>query len=120
MKINGMLGDNWGAETSPSGFDLVYAQTSDEIAPGIVDFAKQIQIMGESLIDAISRARTQLAMSDTQRQLLDLQLTRAQQGLPPLDMSAYLGGGTGQAFDQRTIMLVLLGIAALILLTRKG
>lgn len=78
------LGDRWGAETSPSGFELEYAAAADTIAPGIVDYARQIAQAGETLINAISRARLTLDMTDQQRALLQVQLTRAQQGLPPI------------------------------------
>lgn len=111
------LGDRWGAETSPSGFELQYAQTADEIAPGIVDYAKQIQALGESLVDAISRARLSLAMTDYQASMLDLQLQRAQQGLPPLPTN--YGTGNAGTVDSRVVLLALLAIGALILMTRK-
>lgn len=112
------LGDNWGAETSPSGMDLAYAQTADQIAPGIVDYARQFQAVGESLIEAISRARMTLSMSDAQRQLLQVQIDRARQGLPPLQTTQYTGGGAG--ISTQTLLLVALALGALILMTRKG
>lgn len=118
MRTNATLGDFWGAETSPSGFDLVYAQTANEIAPGIVDYARTIQTIGESLIDAISRARMSLAMTDYQRSMLDVQLDRARQGLAPLPTN--YGVGTGSQIDSKTVMLALAAIAFLILMTRKS
>lgn len=60
-----------------------YVSTFDIIAPGIVDYANSIKTVGMSLIDAVSQARTSLAMSDYQRQLLQVQIDRAKQGLPP-------------------------------------
>jgi hypothetical protein len=112
------LGDNWGAETSPSGFELTYAQTADQIAPGIVDYARQFQTAGESLIEAISRARMTLAMSDAQRELLQVQIDRARQGLPPLQTTQYTGGVQG--INNQTLILVALALGVLILMTRKS
>lgn len=112
------LGDRWGAETSPSGFDLIYAQQAEEIAPGIVDYANQIRLFGESLIDSISRARMSLAMSDQQRALLDVQLQRAQLGLPPIQTGQY-GVVGGSTVDSKMVLLALAGIALILLMRRN-
>lgn len=117
MKTNlgsfGALGDRWGAETSPDGFDLEFARAANETAPGIVEFAQQIAIAGETLVSAINRARTQVAMTDQQRALLEIQIQRAQQGLPPIQST---GGGI-----TLTGPMMLLGAALLVyLLTRRG
>lgn len=112
----GTLGDFWGAETSPSGFDLQYAQTANEIAPGIVDYANSIRTIGESLVDAISRARMTLAMTDYQRGMLDIQLQRAQQGLPPLPSN--YGTGSGNQIDSKIVLLALAAIALLVLMKK--
>jgi hypothetical protein len=112
----GNLGDRWGAETSPSGFELQTLEAINQTAPGIVDYASQIQTVGESLIQAIARARATLSMSDFQAQMLDIQLARAQAGQPPLSTQNYLSGG----FDQKTILLIVAALAALYLITRKG
>lgn len=101
-----------------SGVETQFAQTANEIAPGIVDIANSIRLVGESLIDAVSRARLSVAMTDTQLQLLDLQLQRAQQGLPPVDVSGYLGGRP--QIDNRTVMLGIALLVGLILLTNRS
>jgi hypothetical protein len=110
------LGDNWGAETSPNGFELEYANAANQIAPGIVDFAQSIATAGETIISAINRARTQVSMTNQQRDLLDLQLQRAQQGLPPLNVNASTQGG----LTLTPTMLILGGLLLVVLLTRKG
>lgn len=107
------LGDRWGAETSPDGFDL-YVQSSEEIAPGIVDVARSIQTVGESLIDAISRARLQVAMTDYQTEMLRLNLENARTGRPPVSVAQYSGTG-GTSIDTKTVMIALLGLGALVL-----
>lgn len=69
-----------------------YAVTFDEIAPGIVEWANNFRAVGETLIDSISRVRTALSMSDAQRAMIDIQLQRAQAGLPPLSMQQNSSG----------------------------
>lgn len=115
------LGDRWGGETSPEGFELQYAQAANEIAPGIVDYAQQIKTVGMSLIEAISQARNTLAMSDAQRQLLDVQIQRAQAGLPPINTAQYTGGGSplNQQISVQTLLLIGLGVFAVMALTKK-
>jgi len=110
------LGDRWGAETSPDGFELAYADAANQIAPGIVDFAQSIATAGETIISAINRARTQVAMTNQQRDLLDLQLQRAQQGLPPLNVNAVNQGG----LTLTPTMMIVGGLLLVYLLTRKG
>jgi hypothetical protein len=113
MKVS-TLGDRWGAETSPDGFDLVYAQAADAVAPGIVEYAQQIALAGETLVAALIRARSMVTMTETQRQLLDVQLERARAGLPPLNTGVYAGtGGGGQGITLTGPMI--LGIAALVI-----
>lgn len=114
------LGDRWGAETSPDGFDLVYAQEAEKIAPGIVDYAQTIRSVGMSLVDAIAQARNTLAMSDAQRQMLDIQIQRAQAGQPPINSTQYFGGGSplNQAISSQTLLWVLGGGLLVWALTR--
>lgn len=112
------LGDWWGAELSPVGLDLQFAAAADQAAPGIVQYAEQIRAIGESLIEAINRARLSVAMSDAQRELLDIQIRRAQQGLPPIQTGAYTNGQPA-AGETSTLVWVALGVAAIALL-RKG
>lgn len=109
------LGDAWGAETSPSGYDLVYARTIDADAPGILEYAQTIQAVGESLLDAISRARLTLAMTDAQRQMIDIQLARARQGLPPISTAQ-----PAPPISSTTILLIVAALVAVYLATRKG
>lgn len=84
----------------------------DQIAPGIVGYAQTIATASDTLVSALIRARSQVAMNDTQRQLLDLQIQRAQQGLPPLNTSAITGTGS-QGVTLTGPMI--LGIAALLI-----
>ena len=82
-QLLGGLGDRWGADLSPAGVEGAYANAADAAAPGIVDYARTIQIAGENIVSAISRARLTVNMSAAQQSALQDVITRAQQGLPP-------------------------------------
>lgn len=115
------LGVNWTTDSefdwtnpyaTPGSFDVQFTAVADDIAPGIVTYAQSIQTGAESIIDAISRARLQLAMTDYQRDMLQVQIDRARQGLPPV-MPASNG------IDQKTILIGLAILAGLYLITRR-
>lgn len=109
----------WNFQTLPYDFasqfpisNQPFATVVDQIAPGIVGYAQTIATASDTLVSALIRARSSVAMNDTQRQLLDLQLQRAQQGLPPLNTSAITGTGA-QGVTLTGPMI--LGIAALLI-----
>lgn len=110
-----MLADRWGSDPTLQN-EYNYASAFDESAPGIVQIAQSIQTAGESLINAISRARMQVAMTDYQAEMLELNLQRARAGQPPISASQYSGGNA--SIDSKTVMLGLLAIGGLILATR--
>lgn len=94
-----------------------YGATVESIAPGIVQQAQAIRVAGEDWLSAITRAITTVSMADAQRRLLNLQLQRAQQGLPPLDSSQYgLGVSVGIGNDTQKMILLGVGALALVLL----
>ena len=89
MKLQN-LGDAgvWNFETLPYDFasqfpvsNQPFATVVDQVAPGIVSYAQSIATAGETLLSAVLRARSSVSMNDAQRQLLDIQLQRAQAGL---------------------------------------
>lgn len=93
----------------------------ETIAPGIIDQARAIAVEGESWIESIARAMGTVAMADYQRRLLNVQLERARQGLPPLDASQYgatfnvgLAPGT-----QQMLLIGGIGLLAVLLLARR-
>lgn len=92
--------------------------TAEQIAPGITQRAQDIAVPGESIIDAISRAISTVAMADYQRQLLRVQLERARAGQAPLDASQW-GLGVNFGIDTRTALLLGAGVVALFLLMRR-
>jgi hypothetical protein len=104
------MGDNYGTLESE---DRGYVPALDTIAPGIIDQARAVAVEGEDWVSAVSRAMTTVAMADYQRRLLNVQLERARQGLPPLAASDY-GVGVSVGIDPATRNMLLIGGAALI------
>lgn len=111
----GNLGDRWGAESSPTGFDLVYAQNAEAVAPGIVEYVNTLRTAGESFIDALNRARMSVSMTNAQRELLDVQIQRARAGLPPLQMTA----PAGLVITPQMMILIAVALTVLYLSTRR-
>lgn len=96
-------------------------QLFDQIAPGITTAAAQVAVPGEDWITSIMRVLPQLAMADHQRRLLNIQLERAQNNQPPLDMSNF-GLGVNVGLSPQTQQLVLIAVVAAVVLflaTRK-
>lgn len=116
------IGDAWGAETSPSGFELQYLQAADMVAPGASQAANAERLPGESYIDALARVAQTYLLADSQRRLLNIQLQRAEQGLPPLNSAQYGIGASvnvGVAPDTQKTLLIGLGILAAVLVLPK-
>lgn len=61
-----------------------YSQALNDTAPGVLTALSQAAIPGEHWQDALQRIMTGLTMTDAQRAALNLNITRAQQGLPPV------------------------------------
>ena len=88
-------------------------------APNATNVIAQNQTPGESWVDTLQKILTGLVMTEQQRQLMQLNIERAKQGLPPIDINAYSGVGVNVGLSQGTQQLVLylaLGAGALILL----
>jgi hypothetical protein len=88
-------------------------------APNSTQIIAQNQPPGESWIDTAQKILTGLVMTEQQRQLMQLNIDRARQGLPPIDINRYTGVGVNVGLSQGTQQLVLylaLGAGALILL----
>jgi hypothetical protein len=81
----GMLG----AEDWPS-YD--YEVNFESFAPGTAAVIAENKVEGESWADTLQRLLPVLAATYQQKQLLQVQVDRARQGLPPLDMSQYGAG----------------------------
>jgi len=102
--------------------DRGFIPAIDQAAPGLVEAANRIAVEGESWIDAISRAMTTVAMADYQRRIINAQLERARQGLPPMQPSEYAPAINVGLSPQTRNLLIYGGIAlvAVLLLRRRG
>lgn len=103
----------------PFGMDVAQSQAIESFAPGATKIIAENQTPGESWIDTAQKILTGLVMTEQQRQLMQLNIERARQGLPPIDINRYSGVGVNVGLSQGTQQLVLylaLGAGALILL----
>lgn len=107
---------------TPATEERNFVPVIEATAPGITEIANRIAVEGESWISAISRAMTTVAMADYQRRILNAQLERARQGLPPLQPSEYAPAINVGLSPQTRTLLIYGGIAlvAVLLLRRRG
>lgn len=107
---------------TPATEERNFVPVIEATAPGITEIANRIAVEGESWISAISRAMTTVAMADYQRRILNAQLERARQGLPPLQPSEYAPAINVGLSPQTRNLLIYGGIAlvAVLLLRRRG
>lgn len=101
------------------------ARALESIAPGITTLIKQAQNPGEKWTDTFTKIATNLGLGVQQYQLMNLNVQRARQGLPPIDVAAYAGAGVNVGLSAGTQQLVtyaglaLIGIILLNMATRK-
>jgi hypothetical protein len=119
-----MLGDRWAFETSPRFNDAEYMASIYNIAPQVKPAVEANKVPGESYFDAFLRVANAVVLTDAQRRLLNIQIQRAAQGLPPLDSSQYgLGVSVGVSPEITRIAWVvglgLLGVLVLGQLSRR-
>ena len=99
-----------------------YAAVLNEIAPGIVQKINQTQTANESWIDTLTKLVPALTMTVQQVQLMQLNIERAKNGLPPIDIASYSGVGVNVGLSPATRNLLIYGGVALLavfLLTRS-
>lgn len=98
-----------------SGLSYDYSGVLDSIAPGLSTQVNQsVASTGQSWIQTLANLASSLTLANSQRQLLNIQVQRAQQGLPPLDASQ-VGLGVSLGISPQTQKLILFGGAALLL-----
>jgi hypothetical protein len=90
----------------------------NQTAPGLLDQADKISVPGEDWISSVSRALQTVAMADYQRRIVNVQLERAKQGLPPLDSSNF-GLGVSVGISPQIMLLGVGAIVALFMLARR-
>lgn len=69
-----------------------WAQSLETLAPNVTTLVEDNRTTGENWYDALARLLPVLASTYQQKQLLQVQVDRARQGLPPLDVTQYAGG----------------------------
>jgi hypothetical protein len=104
--------------SGPMDIEMDFQAAVEQTAPGIMDKARIMAKEGESVIDSLARAASTIAMADSQRRLLNIQLERARQGKAPLDSSQY-GLGVNVGLSPQTILLIGGALLAVVLLARR-
>lgn len=100
------------ASGQPSPYS-VYQPVIEQTAPGMTKVINQQSQPGESWIDTAQRALTMLVMTNSQRQLMQINLERARQGLPPIS-AAQAGLSVGVEVGAETKQLLIYGGLALL------
>lgn len=103
----------------PYGMDIATNNAIESFAPNATKIIAENQTPGEPWYETAQKILTGLVMTEQQRQLMQLNIERAKQGLPPIDINRYSGVGVNVGLSQGTQQLVLylaLGAGALILL----
>ena len=98
-----------------------YAAVLEEIAPGINTKINQTQTANESWIDTLTKLVPALTMTVQQVQLMQLNIERAKNGLPPIDIASYSGVGVNVGLSPQTRNLLIYGgiaLVAVLFLTR--
>jgi len=98
-----------------------YAAVLEEIAPGINTKINQTQTANESWIDTLTKLVPALTMTVQQVQLMQLNIERARNGLPPIDITQYSGVGVNVGLSASTRNLLIYGgiaLVAVLFLTR--
>ena len=98
-----------------------YAAVLEEIAPGINTKINQTQTTGESWIDALIKLAPALTLTVQQIYLIQLNIKRAEDGLPPIDIASYSGIGVNVGLSPQTRNLLIYGgiaLVAVLFLTR--
>lgn len=98
-----------------------YATVLEQVAPTITEKIAQQGGGGESWTDTLQRVLPMIVATAQQKQILNIQLERAKQGLPPLDNSQFgVGVNVGLSSETKNMLfLAALGIGAAIFLSRK-
>lgn len=106
------LGDA-GTGNTVYGDTSVYAGALDAIQPGLSVTVSDAQQAGESWVDTLARVLPTLVLADNQRRVLNVQMERAAQGLPPLN-TQQMGLGVNVGLSPQTIALIGLALAGVV------
>lgn len=94
-----------------------YEVALEDLAPGVTTIVNEQKAPNESWYDSLARLLPMLASTYQQQQLLQVQVDRAKQGLPPLNTNQYAAGvNVGVSQDtQKMLMYGLIGVGALVI-----
>ena len=95
---------------------------SDIIAPGFNEKVAVSAAPGEDWLTTAQRIMTAVTMTYQQQQLMSLNIERAKQGLPPLDIAQYTGVGVNVGLSpatQQLVMVLGLGLLGILFLGRR-
>lgn len=90
--------------------------------PGVQKIIANSQTPNEEWWQTYSKIALALVQTDQQRKIMNLNIERARQGLPPVDPAQYSGLGVQVGLAPQTqnlILIGLVGLAAVILLARR-
>jgi len=102
-----------------------YQQVFNQAGPGVVEAINAAQNPNEKWTDTFAKIATSLGLGVQQYQLMNLNVQRARQGLPPIDVASYSGAGVNIGLSPGTQQLVtyaglaLVGLLLLNMATRK-
>lgn len=96
-----------------------YAASLDEVAPGISGIVAQQNMGDENWWDTLLRSLPIITTTVQQQQVLQLQIDRAKQGLPPLPVDQLGNPVAAPSGITPGVLLLGLGVGAFLLL-RKG
>jgi hypothetical protein len=96
--------------------DAQWTASLEDMAPGVTRLIAENGNTGEDWASTLARLLPVIASTYQQKQLLDVQVQRAQQGLPPLDAGQYAPGVKVGLDAQTQQMLLWGGVGVLALL----
>lgn len=125
-----MIFQNLGATFAPSDVltpalmpDAQWSASLEAVAPGVTGLVAENATPGESWVDTLGRLLPVIASTYQQKQLLDVQVERARNGLPPLNASQYAPGVAVGLNTDTQKLLIGIAVALLVglwLMKRRG
>ncbi len=93
--------------------DYDFTTSLEAIAPGVTAEIGAVQAPNESWVDSLTRLLPVLATTYQQKQLLEENMRRAQQGLAPIDVSQYSPAvRVGMTDDTKKMMYIAAAVVA--------
>ncbi len=93
--------------------DQAWTNSLETVAPNITTFVAEQRMQDESWIDALERILPVVVSTWQQKEILQVQVERAKNGLPPLDASQ-LAAGVNVGLSPDVKRMLMIGGAALL------